>query len=345
MSGIQKSILVVIFLLPFLICDIINYFSMPEPETIQSRETILIPRGATLQQIADTLAAYQLIRYKNVFISWTIALRYENKLQAGLFTVPHGLNYVQLIYYLSKPVPEELKVTLIEGWNIDDFAYKLERKLDINAARFIELCHDTAFIRELGLETNSLIGYLLPETYSFYWGMKEKELIKFLVGRTLKIFDDDSVKRQLAQKKMTVHQMLTLASIVEGEAILDEERPVIASVYYNRLAIGMRLQADPTIQFIIEGPPRRLLTRDLAVDSPYNTYLYSGLPPGPINNPGKESILASIYPAQTKYLYFVADGNGGHIFSRTNAEHARAKAEFDKIRRKVRLQKKLESQN
>ncbi len=139
---------------------------------------------------------------------------------------------------------------------------------------------------------------------------------------------------------MTMHDILTLASIVEGEAILDKERPVIASVYYNRLSRGIRLQADPTIQFIIKGPPRRLLLKDLEIDSPYNTYKYKGLPPGPINNPGKLSILAAVFPAQTKYLFFVARGDGSHIFSRTAKEHARAKRKFDKVRRQVRLKKK-----
>jgi UPF0755 protein len=134
---------------------------------------------------------------------------------------------------------------------------------------------------------------------------------------------------------MRMHDILTIASIIEGEVIVDAERPIVASVYYNRLRKRIRLQADPTIQYIIPGAPRRLLIKDLEIDSPYNTYVYYGLPPGPINNPGKASIMAAIYPANTKYLYFVAKGDGSHVFSKTLSEHNRAKASFDKIRREV----------
>jgi len=140
--------------------------------------------------------------------------------------------------------------------------------------------------------------------------------------------------------KMTVSKILTLASIVEGEAIFDDERAVIASVYYNRLKKRIKLQADPTIQYILQGPPRRLLLKDLAIDSPYNTYMYYGLPPGPISNPGKNSIMAAIYPAKTDYLYFVARGDGRHTFSKTAAEHQRAKQQFDQVRREVYRKKR-----
>jgi UPF0755 protein len=136
-----------------------------------------------------------------------------------------------------------------------------------------------------------------------------------------------------------------LASIIEGEAIVDGERPVIAAVYHNRLRQGILLQADPTIQYIVPGPPRRLLNRDLAIDSPYNTYRYPGLPPGPVNNPGIASIRAALYPAQVNYIYFVARGDGSHIFSHTLEEHLRAKREFDKVRARVRREKLYKSQS
>ena len=146
--------------------------------------------------------------------------------------------------------------------------------------------------------------------------------------------------RKLNEMSFTPHQVLTLASIIEGEALLDEERPVIASLYHNRLKRGMKLQADPTIQYIIKGPPRRLLIKDLKIDSPYNTYIYKGLPPGPINNPGEASIRATIFPADTNYLYMVAVGDGSHTFSRTLSEHNKAKEAFDKVRREVARERK-----
>ena len=128
----------------------------------------------------------------------------------------------------------------------------------------------------------------------------------------------------------TTHEILTLASIIEGETNIIEEMPRISGVYHNRLRRGMKLQADPTIQYLIPGEWRRVLFKDLEIDSPYNTYKYKGLPPGPINNPGKDAILAALYPEQNKYLYFVADGKGGHSFSKTFNEHSRKVIQYRK---------------
>ncbi len=141
---------------------------------------------------------------------------------------------------------------------------------------------------------------------------------------------------------MSINEILTLASIIEGEIQVDSERVIVSSVYHNRLERGWLLQADPTIQYILPGEPRRLTYRDLDLDSPYNTYKYPGLPPTPINNPGKKSIFAALYPEETNYLYFVATGNGGHRFSRTSSEHAYWKKQFDQVRRKVRSEEKKE---
>ena len=139
--------------------------------------------------------------------------------------------------------------------------------------------------------------------------------------------------------KLTQHQIVTLASIIEGEAIHDSERPIISAVYHNRLKIGMKLQADPTVQYIIKDGPRRLLNKDLKIKSPYNTYLYQGLPPGPINSPGFESLKAALNPEKNNYLYFVARGDGYHTFSKNEKDHERAKRAFQRVRRKVKKER------
>ena len=136
--------------------------------------------------------------------------------------------------------------------------------------------------------------------------------------------------------KMTENEVVTLASIIEGEAIFNEERPIISGVYHNRLNRGMRLEADPTIQYIIEDGPRRLLDTDLKIDSRYNTYLHKGLPPGPVNSPGKKSLTAALYPEENEFLFFVAKGDGRHTFTRNIEDHNRAKREFQKIREKFK---------
>ena len=339
-SGKWKALLLIVFLLPLFICNIVEYFTVPPENNRQETVTVKIEKGLALSQVADTLLFYHIIDNKNSFIYWAKILGYETRLKAGLFQIPENLNELQVLRYLIKAPPKEIFVTLIEGWDNRQIANALAQKIGLNAQKFDSLCSDEAFIRRLGIDEPNLLGYLLPDTYAFLWGTSEEQAIRFLVGQTMALFKPDSVQAALKQLKMSVHDILTLASIVEGEAILDKERATIASVYYNRLNRGMRLQADPTIQFIVEGPPRRLLLKDLEIDSPYNTYKYKGLPPGPINNPGRLSILAALFPANTNYLYFVARGDGSHVFSRTAKEHARAKQQFDKVRRRVRLEKK-----
>jgi len=253
--------------------------------------------------------------------------------------VPENLNSVQLATFLSQAKPAEINVTLIEGWDNYQITEQLANSLDLNRRIMDSLCADSGFCNSFGIDKNNLIGYLLPDTYAFHKGFTETEVLSVLVNRTLSVFAQDSVKRAVEAINYSRDQILTLASIVEGEAIFDDERATIAAVYLNRLKKGMRLQADPTIQYIIDGPPRRLLYKDLEIDSPYNTYKYYGLPPGPINNPGLKSILATIFAEKVKYLYFVARGDGRHTFSNTLKEHNRAKLAFDKIRRDVRRQR------
>jgi UPF0755 protein len=340
LNGKQKSIIILLLVIPFFICDLINYCTIPDINNdLVNTITVEIPKGSTLQTIADTLKIKGLIEDTELFKIWIMSLGKEKDIKAGHFEIPEGLNYAQLAKYLSQAKVKQIKVTLLEGWSIKDIATRLQEELDINEEVFIKLTDDTTFINQFGIEKNNLEGYLLPDTYYFYWGMSEKSIIEILVNNCLALFDSTALV-EMYKLKMNQHEILTLASIIEGEAILDEERSRIASVYYNRLKRKIKLQADPTIQYILQGPPRHILYKDLEIDSPYNTYKYYGLPPGPINNPGKSSILAAIYPEKTNFLYFVATGDGGHAFSRTAAEHARAKAKFNKIRREVRRRKK-----
>ncbi len=339
----HRSYWLIIVILPFVFWDIFSYFSLPDLDNPGiEKKSIYIPRGANLSAIVDTLQENGLVEDKDLFIIWLTSLGKDRSLKAGYFEIPVGLTYAQLAEYLSKARSKEIKVTLLEGWRITDIAGKLEAAIEIDSTRFVELSRDTTFIRSLGLGVNSLEGYLLPDTYNLFWGMDEKQLIRLLVRHCLAIFDDEA-KQQMDNLKMSVHRILTLASIIEGEAMLDDERATIASVYYNRLRRRIKLQADPTIQYILPGPPRRLLYDDLKIDSPYNTYKYYGLPPGPINNPGRKSILAALYPAKTGYIYFVARGDGGHTFTRTAAEHAREKAKFNRLRKQVYRKRKMQN--
>ena len=192
----------------------------------------------------------------------------------------------------------------------------------IDSLKLVQQFGDTSLLQVSNHGAFSLEGFLLPDTYEFYWQVDEKEIVRDMLAEFRKFFSD-SLQQQARKMKMTIGQVLTMASIVEGETVLDRERPIIAGLYYNRLHRRMKLEADPTIQYIIPGGPRRLLYNDLKIDSPYNTYKNYGLPPGPINTPGRKSILAALYPTKHNYLYFVADGLGGHRFARTFDEHLR----------------------
>jgi UPF0755 protein len=263
----------------------------------------------------------------------------KTKLKAGKYEIPAAVSSYRLLKILSTGKVSSEKVTIREGLQSRQIAAILAKEIEIDSTQFMSLVYDGYFAESLDIEAGSLEGFLFPNTYYFVWGMDEKSVIKHMVGEFNRQFND-TLRQRLRASKYSLIEILTLASIVEGEAVLDSERETIAAVYHNRLKKRMPLQADPTIQYIIADGPRRLLKRDLQIDSPYNTYKYRGLPPGPINNPGIRSLAACLNPAKVDYLYFVARGDGSHIFSRTLNEHLRAKAEFDKYRRAIRRQRK-----
>jgi UPF0755 protein len=224
-----------------------------------------------------------------------------------------------------------------EGLRSRTQARILARAIGVDSARYVALVHDEGFARSLGIDSPSLEGYLLPETYLFSWQTDEREVIRRQVAQFKRVYND-SLQARARILGWTMNKVVTMASIVEGEAVLAEERPIISGVYHNRLRKGMRLEADPTIQFILGDGPRRVLYTDLKRDDPYNTYLYAGLPPGPINNPGKSAILAALYPAPHNYLYFVANGEGGHWFSSNYNDHLRRVKMFRKNRSEQQAQ-------
>ena len=190
-------------------------------------------------------------------------------------------------------------------------------------------------IQDFNITGKSLEGYLYPDTYYLYHDSSPGEIIEILLSEFWKQFDKNLIDRT-NQLGFSVHQVVTLASIIEGEAMLSSERKTISSVYHNRLKINMKLQADPTIQYIIPGPPKTLSIRDLRIKSEYNTYQNYGLPPGPINNPGIESIKAALYPEDTNFLFFVAQGDGSHAFTTNEKDHEEAKRIYKINKRKNR---------
>lgn len=295
---------------------------------------ITIPKGASLHDISHILEESGVIENARLFIYAAKYMSAEKNLKAGQYLLPaHASNY-QILRTLQKAVPQSIRITIPEGKDINYIARLIKFKLPIDTADFIQAVSDSAFAAQLGIKAPSLLGYLMPNTYFFNHGMDERDFIRVMVREFKKNFNEEL---QLRAKELgfTIHQITTLASIIEGETAEEDERYYVSAVYHNRLKKNMSLQADPTIQFIIPDGPRRLYKKDLEINSPYNTYKFKGLPPGPINNPGKASILAALYPASVDYLYMVADGSGKHIFSKTLAEHLKAKTQLDKLRKNL----------
>jgi UPF0755 protein len=314
---------------------------LPLSEDSTGNPTLIkIKSGLSVKAIADSLETYQIIKDADDFIFTTKLFGNVAKLKAGAYWLNRKLSPYKAMKLIVEGKVSSVNVVIPEGLTSYQIASLFSKKLEIDSAKFIEIVNNPGFISSLDLNTNSLEGYLFPNTYSFYWGITEEEIINILIKEYHRNFTD-SLKNIVTENGWSVHQILTLASIIEGEAMVDSERAVISAVYHNRLKKGILLQADPTIQYIIPDGPRRLLNRDLAIDSPYNTYRYVGLPPGPVNNPGLQSIIAAIYPADVDYIYFVAKGDGSHIFSQTWNEHLRAKAKFDQYRRMINRKKRL----
>jgi UPF0755 protein len=297
--------------------------------------TLSVNRGDSFEDILTRMqnAGMSESKTRLRLVAWLSGL--HTQVKAGVYEVRGGTSSIGLLKQLQQGRVKVVRVMIPEGKHARQIAGILQRTIQVDSTAFVTLCQDSSFAGELGLPTASLEGVLFPDTYYFSVGMSPEKVVRTMAAEFARNFDD-SLRSRAAQLGFSMTETLTLASIIEGEAVVAEERKTIAGVYHNRLRRGMRLQADPTIQYIVEDGPRRLLRKDLEIDSPFNTYKYSGLPPGPINNPGLNAIIACLYPEKVSYLYFVANGDGSHTFSTTLSEHLQAKAKFDRHRKKVR---------
>ncbi len=311
----------------------IYVFWWPNPSAEASGTIVTIPRGSSFRQALDSLESAGAIRSRWAFSLAGRIVGADRKVHVGRYLFLPGMSNLAILEDLSSGASRMLiSVTIPEGWRIGSIARRFSRVLGTDSSTFATLCRDEAFVRKLGIDAPDLEGYLLPETYEFYWQTDEDDLVRAMVGSFKEFYVDSLVRRQ-QELRLTLNQVLSLAAIVEGESSIDVERPIIAGVYWNRLRKRMKLEADPTIQYVLPDGPRRLLYEDLRIDSPYNTYRNYGLPPGPINSPGRAAIIATLYPAKHDYIFFVATGNGGHRFSTNYQDHLRAVRSFRQVRR------------
>jgi UPF0755 protein len=291
---------------------------------------VRIPEGATFTQILDSLESSGAISNRMAFRLLAKATGNDARIRPGTYKFEKGTASAELLAALVEGRSTvKVKVTFPEGSTLRRMASILHRDLSVDSTTFMRLANDRAFLRSIGINASTAEGYLLPDTYFLFWGEQPQTLLRRFSDE-FRAFYTDELKERAKAIGLSPYEAIVLASIVEGEAKVDEERPVIAGLYLNRLHRGMKLAADPTIQYMLPDGPRRLLYRDLRIDSPYNTYMYAGLPPTPINNPGRSSIRAALSPARHEYIYMVAkaDGSGRHTFSRTGTEHERAVREY-----------------
>ena len=285
---------------------------------------VTIPQGSTFAAAADSLESAGVLRVPRLFRIYASLTGRDRDIKAGTYLLEPGLSWNELIHALSAGRGIEQDITVPEGLPLRSIIPLLAGSIGAPVESLWSAARDSATRRRLGVPTPDLEGYLFPDTYRFMYGTSAREAVREMVRRFEDIWEP-AWDARAAEMGMSRHAVITLASIVEKEARLAEERPVIAAVYHNRLRQGMPLQADPTIQYAIGEHRTRVLYRDLKIDSPYNTYRNRGLPPGPIASPGRASIEAALFPANVPYRYFVAHPDGHHEFRVTFEEHTAAR--------------------
>jgi UPF0755 protein len=284
---------------------------------------LTIRKGSSFREAADSLSAHGLVRSARVFSLYAKLRRRDRSLRWGTYVLRPGMSWEQMLDALRLGRGVVHVVTIPEGLSIADIEPLLIDSLQVTQDSLDAAVRDTVLLHRLDVPTPTLEGYLFPDTYTFPDQTTAREAVRMMVDEFEKAWKPGWTEQARAMK-LTRHDIVTLASIVEREVRRDEERPVVAAVYLNRLKIGMPLMADPTITYALGKKPGRVLLKDLRVKSPYNTYLRAGLPPGPIASPGAASMRASLHPAKVPYRFFVAAPDGHHEFRRTYAEHLEA---------------------
>ena len=286
---------------------------------------VSIDEGMSARAIGVRLEAVGLVRSARFFEAAARWRGLANRLEAGRYRLDGSRSPSQLLDDLLEAPLQMVRVTIPEGLTRRQTAGRLRAAGLADSARFMAATESPRLLSDLGVEAGTLEGYLFPETYFLPPEVTEEEIVGHMVAEFLSVFDD-SLTARLPELGLSLHEAVTLASIVEGEAMAAAERPVIAAIFHRRLGLDRRLESCATVEFALGVQKRKPLTNeDLQVVSPYNTYRHAGLPPGPICSPGRASLEAALHPPETDYFFFVARGDGTHEFSRTNREHVAAK--------------------
>jgi len=316
MNFINKLFFIVSLILLITILFITSvYFPLEENSTTQ--KIVNIPSGTNAKEIVNVLGDNDIIRKNNYTFRILIKLmKLEDQLKYGEYNLSPSMNMLQILDKLVKGEVIVYKITIPEGYTSIKIAELLETKEITNKEAFLELIKD---------KEKSPEGYLFPETYEVPKKYGAENMIKVMLSNFNRVATENNFTEKSEEIGFSLDQIIILASIIEKEAKFNDEKNRVSSVFHNRLKTGMKLQSCATIQYILGTPKEKLDENDLKIESPYNTYLYKGLPPGPICNPGLDSIMAALEPTEEDYLYFVLGENGRHIFSKTYEEHLKNK--------------------
>jgi UPF0755 protein len=303
--------------------------------------TVEIPAGSSFKQVAAQLDREHLILNRTGFLLLGKLLGAERKVHPGEYALHAAMRPMEILETLMSGRVVLHPVTIPEGYTVTQIADTFAQKGLADRGEFIRLARDAEFIRSLNVTAPTLEGYLFPDTYQIAKGTSAKDIIGTMVDGVRRVFTPE-LQARAREINMTMHQVLTLASVVEKETGVDTERELVATVFHNRLRKNIPLQSDPTVIYALSEFDGNLRKRDLSYDSPYNTYRHAGLPPGPIANPGEQAIRAALYPAPAPYLYFVSRNDGTHQFSATLAEHNQAVERYQRRYRRVSFNRRSE---
>lgn len=305
-----------------------QFLSLPGP-ALPHPVLVFVPKGTRLQEIAQRLFSAGMISNARFFVWWTRITGADRRIKSGEYAFTAPLAPRALLHLLTTGGGLRHVVTTTEGMTFRQISALLATQGLGAEESFLCLNRDPAFLAARGLPLQGAEGYLYPDTYRFSWLDSPEEILGRMVNRFYAAFTP-AMYRRAAALDLSVQQVVILASIIEKETGTPAERPLVSAVFYNRLRKGMPLQSDPTVIYGIDHFDGNLTRRHLLTPSPYNTYLFRGLPPGPIASPGLDAILAALHPAERDYLYFVAKGDGTHVFSSNLDSHNRAVQRFQR---------------
>lgn len=289
------------------------------------RVEVKVAPGASLGGVQAILMEKGLLSRPRVFRIAAAVTGRDRKIKAGRYLFRRGESVSSILSKLARGEVDFERVVIPEGLMVREIASILQDRAEIDSTAFVELAGDSTYIADLGIPGPSLEGYLFPDTYLFSWPLTPREAVERMVNRFFQVYDDE-MRRLADTLGFSANEVVTMASIIQAEAQFRSEMSRISAVYHNRLRKRWRLEADPTVAYALGGVRRKLSYKDLRIDSPYNTYRRRGLPPGPICSPGRMALLAAVKPVEgNRDLYFVADGTGRHLFTRTLREHLEAK--------------------